>query len=123
MGQIKLIDDLIQKYWKHLYHVEGGIACGDGWATLLDELMEVLVVQEPDITILQIKEKFGTLRFYVHAAKLTSFDLIEAAERESEHICEYCGKEAKLRDGWWLKTLCDNCHQEREKRMNKLRTK
>jgi len=38
------------------------------------------------------------------------------AARVSTGICEICGKPARLRDGGWLKALCDECRDIREKK-------
>jgi len=41
------------------------ISCGSGWYPLLVELDEKLAQIEPDYEIHQVKEKFGTLRYYI----------------------------------------------------------
>ena len=57
----------------------------------------------------QVKEKFGTLHFYMTCATDEMWDIIHEAEQRSATICENCGKPGKIRrDGWWL-TLCDEC--------------
>ena len=33
---------------------------------------------------------------------------IEGAKEESFHICEVCGQLGTLREGQWIKTLCDD---------------
>lgn len=55
----------------------------------------------------QIKEKFGTLRFYVEGWDTKSQAFVEFAEYHSARICETCGAPGKTRSGRWLKTLCD----------------
>lgn len=98
-----------------------GIGVGDGWFNILDELCAVL--EKHGVVAMQIKEKFGTLRFYIN--NLTPdlkfdtkseevWDAIDKAERKSATTCEQCGAEGKLRKGGWLVTLCDKCHKERE---------
>jgi len=63
--------------------------------------------------VVQVKEKFGGLRFYVTPATHKIFDRIHEVEEESFHICEVCGKPGKLRNKipWW-QTLCDTHLQE-----------
>ena len=63
----------------------------------------------------QVKEKFGTLRFYAPGNDLI-FGWIVEAEKESETTCEDCGKKGKLREdlGWYL-TLCLKCYKEHKK--------
>lgn len=66
-------------------------------------------------TILQVKEKFGTLRFY-HAGGNDFFDgMVSMAEATSSRICEQCGKPGRPRSGGWILTLCDECSNERDR--------
>jgi hypothetical protein len=71
------------------------------------------------VTVAQIKEKFGGLRFYVHGGSQDLWHRIDAAEQASYHICEKCGAPGVLRSGGWLKTLCDTHHNEREEMLKK----
>lgn len=89
-----------------------GFECGDGWFELIKELSEKL---EPlGVEALQVKEKWGTLRFYLTNATDEAWDLVEAAEEASESICEECGAPGKMRDEHlWVLTLCDQCDKER----------
>jgi len=85
---------------------------GPGWGSLIDKIYDFL----PESSfVLQVKEKYGTLRFYVDTDEKI-LDKIEEIEKESEKICEICGKEGLLRTdlGWWL-TLCDEDYKERKK--------
>jgi len=55
----------------------------------------------------QVKEKFGTLRYYCPGNDRI-YRLIGMAETLSEVTCEDCGKRGKLRNkGGWLSTMCD----------------
>jgi hypothetical protein len=54
----------------------------------------------------QIKEKFGTLRWYVDNADKTSQKIIDFAELMSENTCEVCGEYGKTYRTGWHKTLC-----------------
>jgi hypothetical protein len=61
----------------------------------------------------QVKEKFGTLRFYVDTASDVDDEacrLISEAEAESARTCEECGAPGKsTAKNFWYKTLCDKC--------------
>ena len=58
----------------------------------------------------QVKEKFGTLRFYMSGYLDGMDEHISEACRKSAVTCEYCGATGALRsDGGWLTTLCDKC--------------
>lgn len=80
-----------------------GSFVGRGWHGLLKELIEDLIALGWDRRVLQIKEKFGTLRFYVADRRPELLGRIDAAVEHSAEICEACGKAGKLRvaDGGW----------------------
>lgn len=63
----------------------------------------------------QVKEKFGTLRFYMTFETEVISKLIRKAEKKSAITCEKCGKKGKLRDNGWLITLCNSCNTKRNK--------
>jgi hypothetical protein len=94
-----------------------GFECGDGWYDLLDTLcaqLSQLPLDKPSddsggLRAVQVKEKFGTLRFYVDSASDTAFQLIEFAEAMSARICESCGNRGRTRGRGWVTTLCDVC--------------
>lgn len=55
----------------------------------------------------QVKEKFGGLRFYVDRASEKHYNYITFAESMSYHICEECGSPGKTYTDGWHMTLCD----------------
>ncbi|ACS43869.1 Hypothetical protein MexAM1_META2p1092 (plasmid) [Methylorubrum extorquens AM1] len=59
----------------------------------------------------QIKQKFGTLRWYCSAAedadRMQAGKIIRAAEWVSGAVCETCGAPGQTRTGGWIRTLCD----------------
>jgi hypothetical protein len=55
----------------------------------------------------QVKEKFGGLRFYVQAATNKHYDYISFAESMSYRTCEVCGTPGKRYTDGWHKTLCE----------------
>ena len=79
-----------------------------GWYPLIKELIEDLIALGWNKHITQIKEKYGTLRFYIGGGTDAIWDRIEKAEEDSAYICEVTGKPGKLReDLGWIRTLCD----------------
>jgi len=88
------------------------IDCGDGWLKLIDPLIEEC--NKRGVHIAQIKEKFGTLRFYIHGGDEELYNLIDKAEMESAHICEVCGDPGEFTSYGWIKTLCPLHAKERE---------
>ena len=92
-----------------------GFAHGDGWFDLLWRLCErlepVVATTEENakrpFQALQVKEKLGGLRFYVKFRNDAISALIEAAELESFHTCEVCGKPGTRQGEGWITTRCD----------------
>lgn len=111
-----------------------GFEHGDGWFKLIDELSKKLEIlnNEPAcpyyIIAVQVKEKFGGLRFYTHLERkdgrpefdtLTDeekeserlwgdivWDLADKAESRSEWTCEECGDRGETYTDGWHRTLC-----------------
>ena len=121
--------DYVKDYWSGLVdkhpamfeHLWRPPECDKGWEELLDNLMtnlEQLLKGMPGaiLEVIQIKEKFGGLRFYVNTKGdwvsqedlIALDDLIQEAERLSYSICEKCGAPGSTRrDRSWVRTLCD----------------
>jgi hypothetical protein len=93
------------------------LAVGDGWAKLISDLAseldpiwrELPSEVQKGIFLMQCKEKFGGLRFYLSQGTDRMFDAIQKAETASFRICEECGCTGRIRKGGWIRTLCDKC--------------
>jgi hypothetical protein len=96
-----------------------GFECGDGWLMLLHTLFRAITVLTDvpeDFQVVQVKEKFGTLRVYANGATDEILTLIDMAEDASGRICEMCGKEGTTSvDGGWVYTNCEQCKANRLK--------
>jgi hypothetical protein len=144
MTEKEWYDDLIQKYpriFKKINYVE----CGRGWHKLLHNLCAVLDnhisnieyrVNNPDspgnkyyndafktkeqldsITAVQVKEKFGGLRFYVSATDEYMNGAIFMAEKMSHYICDVCGEFGTTKQiGGWYVTVCQKHYEEEVKK-------
>lgn len=66
----------------------------------------------PKIEAVQVKEKFGTLRFYTNHSDEYIDGAIMMAEQMSSVTCETCGKPGELQGGGWLYTACEEHLQE-----------
>ena len=78
-----------------------GLQCGDGWFDLIDTLCERLQQETqnndaPQTVAIQVKQKWGRLRFYVEPASERQQAMIDLAEAMSERLCEQCGKPGRL---------------------------
>ena len=58
-------------------------------------------------TVENVEEKFGGFRIHVSHANDAIRGRIELANEEALHTCEVCGQPGTLREGDWIKTLCD----------------
>lgn len=98
---------------------------GDGWFNILEELSEKIesrikiLLNEQKFTAedypraAQVKEKFGTLRFYMTHYDPEIEKYILESERKSAITCEDCGNPGKMnRDGYWMSVSCDACKQK-----------
>lgn len=126
-----LARDLYLKYPKILVseqYNEVSLDVGDGWYDLLDILCSQIQhhidwkngtgqyekyknsrkegESVPQLTAEQVKEKFGTLRFYAYGGDEKTAGMIELAEALSGRMCEECGASGKLTKGGWIRTLC-----------------
>jgi hypothetical protein len=88
---------------------------GPGWVPILDRLAEDLIKLGWDRDLAQVKEKFGTLRFYVNRSTKEMDERINQAESESEKTCETCGKPGSVRGEGWVVAICDECEVIRNK--------
>jgi hypothetical protein len=128
-----------EKYPKMLCNPYGGFAVSEGWWNILDVLMSQIQhhidwsVKNhqwdlendkkdirpvcPQVTVTQIIEKFGGLRFYYDGGDEYISGLVSMAESWAEHTCETCGNKGERRSGGWIRTLCDfheNLYQSRK---------
>jgi hypothetical protein len=104
------LQKLLQKYPK-LYKHNISFECHNGWYALIDQLskkLEALIYEDGDCFPIQVKEKFGTLRFYMNSETEEMSDLIDKAEAKSAETCEICGAKGTLRSHFrWLFTRCE----------------
>lgn len=98
-----------------------GISIGNGWYWLIDKLCSQLQWDidknhYPQIETVQVKEKFGGLRFYTNGGTNEQNGMISLAESLSFSICEDCGttKDVSQTKGW-IVTLCKKCYKKRRR--------
>jgi hypothetical protein len=104
-----------------------GIECGDGWYMLLDVMCHLLQWdtdhnnskkgnnegRNPQIEVVQVKEKWGELRFYTTGYNDHQSGIISFAESMSHHICENCGSTDDVQETKtsWIRNLCKKCRE------------
>ena len=84
---------------------------GRGW---VEQILEPLAVDLKALgwsgRVRQIKEKFGTLRFYVDADDTKIRARIAVAAAASANVCEDCGQAgARVTVAGWVRALCRAC--------------
>ena len=95
---------------------------GYGWDTLIENLAAAIdreIERDPTLMegdmpfrVVQMKEKFGTLRFYYDGGNDRIHGLVDMTETMSGSVCEICGSLGTLcrkGSGSWVKTLCEDC--------------
>ena len=107
-----------------------GFSHGDGWFNIIDCLSSTIAGimnnhpgkrhltreefnEKVQVRVAQVKEKFGTLRFYVNNGNSEVNAAITMAEAMSARICEHCGSPGHPRRGGWVKTRCDECESNK----------
>jgi hypothetical protein len=101
-----------------------GFDCGDGWFNIINQLCQNIqhhidwknkekeVVAQ--VVVSQVKEKYGTLRFYYSGGDDTIDGMVSMAESISGVTCETCGDVGISTNEGWIKVLCETHREERE---------
>ena len=91
---------------------ESWLACvGAGWHSIVAPLIDR--AEKEGVEIVQVKEKFGGLRFYTGASSPEFQAAVDEAEALSYVICDVCGEPGEPRGGGWIRVLCDKHDAER----------
>ena len=124
-----------------------GVECGDGWYKILDALCSQIQSHidwsyknhefdikwnkdhpdnqravrgpVPQVVAVQVKEKFGGLRFYYDGGDEQIYGMVRMAESWAANTCEKCGETGSIRTGGWVRTLCDSHEEEYQERTTK----
>jgi hypothetical protein len=121
---------MLEKYPKIFSKQFGGFAVGEGWYPIIESLCENIqthtdwqnknretrpIVEQ--VVVVQIKEKFGSLRFYYQGGDEAVAGMVRMAESWAIHSCEVCGDVGTRRRGGWVSTLCDVHENERQEKL------
>jgi len=130
--------DTLRNKFPLLYKKRIAFECGPGWYDILYSLSNKIEriletskkscdsLQCPcndclEMHAVQVKEKYGTLRFYMSCETDEISDLIAEAEALSSQTCENCGALAKMRGTRWMEVKCDKCFEEKNDGRNTTR--
>ena len=116
--------ELMKQHEPEDYECEMSIA--KVWEVIVHRLTEQIESINSEFIIVQVKEKFGGLRYYMQFGedatrpeKECVYLLIEKAEHEASVTCECCGTQRQVERkslSWgWVVTLCSECRPALEK--------
>jgi hypothetical protein len=103
------------KVGEKMYGGSGNIIT-QGEIDLRKQIMEEEASKVP--LAVQVKEKFGGLRFYYDGGDAEISGMVRMAESWADHTCEKCGNKGERRSGGWIRTLCDKHEAEYQARKN-----
>jgi len=130
-----------ETYPKMFAEPYGGFAVSQGWWPIIEKLCaniqshtnwknstrerllkdnthnQTIPDEVPQVTVNQIKEKFGGLRFYYSGGDEQVSGMVRMAEAWADVACEECGAIGTRRSGGWIRTLCDTHEAERQERL------
>ncbi|WP_374088054.1 hypothetical protein [Methylomicrobium lacus] len=96
-----------------------GFSCGNGWYELIHSISVLLSNHTPDIRAVQVKEKYGELRFYLDRDDDYTDGVVGMAEYISSHTCSACGSPGQEYDREdWIITSCEE-HKDQNSRGRK----
>jgi len=116
---VKKYPNLYKNYFIPKSSMSWGFSCGDGWYEVIDWLSGVLEAIG-GVVADQVKEKFGSLRFYYSFPNGTSGQIADAvrniiteAVNRTYKTCENCGKPGgpRLNKVRQTKVLCNECYK------------
>lgn len=116
-GRVKPIEESLMSF---------GYDCDSGWFDLIYMLSQKIedaaraAGLEPQSDewpeAIQVKQKYGSLRFYLKKSPLARSDEVATLKREAEECstktCELCGNPGTLVAGCRVKTLCEDHAKE-----------
>lgn len=99
----------------------------DGWRKafsemMMEELREALVEENflDGFRILEIKEKWGELRFYTNCYNDKIERIIQKYTTLSRNICIHCGKpDTYMTGSGWYSPVCEECHEKQQRELEK----
>jgi len=91
------------------------ITCRDGWNEIIWDALDQASKLDPDMTVVQIKEKFGGLDIHINSQKSEICTILEQAREKSLQTCEACGTMKDVTmfiKNSWMKTMCEKCFED-----------
>ena len=85
---------------------------------MCEELRDILIKGNylDEYRVVQVKEKFGALRWYDNGVPRAISDeylaWLSKYENLSEHTCIVCGEPGPIRTAGWISPYCDKCYKK-----------
>jgi hypothetical protein len=123
-GWFNIINTLSQVLSEPYLSAKREYECGLERGTLVPEELErrrlkMELLKENHPVAMQVKEKFGGLRFYADNVTPEMDYYIRFAEAQASNTCEVCGDRGSSHGGGWIRTLCGKHEQERLQNANR----
>jgi hypothetical protein len=129
MSKHEVFGSYLAKAYQNIFSEPLWVECNEGWYPIIDDLSKEVselakkfppMNDENRINVVQIKEKFGGLRYYVNYHGMSDDDIqqieyiIRNAEMKTFAVCEDCGGNGEKVSPrrYWMKTLCPDCQNK-----------
>lgn len=99
-----------------------GFCHGDGWYNIIRNMCHAIqfhIDHLPEekreacqVVAVQVKEKFGALRFYYNGGDSYVNGVVDMAALMSTATCEECGSPGSLNRSGWISCLCQPCREK-----------
>jgi len=91
-----------------------------GWIPIVRKLCERIEETGGDLRVQQIKEKFGSIRFYYtvpiedeNVGREDIGELVKTARSQAKGTCQRCGEPGEDRTvNHWITVLCNDCFKD-----------
>ena len=114
MNEIQLKIEELKK--KIVPEYSKSIDVDEGWYQLVIDCDRELTGVDPNYEIYQVKEKFGTLRFYYIGGDNRITPIVDFYESYTQYICENCGSTVDVGStSGWIRNVCQK-HAKGSKR-------
>ena len=114
-GWYNILDMLCGNIQSYIENIQYDVDWATGWNARVESdepwpyqaLREKRPIPDPiEVVATQVKEKFGTLRFYYVGGDAYIKGLVSMAEAMSSVTCEVCGSPGKSNEEGWLRIRC-----------------
>lgn len=97
-----------------------------GWRDIVKQMINKMIVEFirlpkeefEDYIVLQVKEKYYTLRWYDNGHTEEIDKIINEADEKVQRVCIYCGAPATKYTRGYIMGVCDKCYEKHDLRMN-----